>query len=393
MQSRERILLLVVVGLLVLLGGAWGGTRVLDTLRKRRAELAGLEASAARVTLQRAKLSDLEARQARLTERSLPPQVETARTAYGEWLTHLVNHDEVKFAEVEVTQLKETPERGFTRLPFQVKGQATYRQLVRFLEKFYSADHLHKITELHLPVSRDSRDAKVLNVTVMIEALALATSKNKDALSKHPSADNSPEELKAAAHQLLQRHFYRVNQAPEVSLSKTSFTVGNPVKIQVNGSDPDGDGVDKYRLVEGPPWLKQEGKELVSTSNPSVGTYKLAVEVTDAGVPPKSTTKEFTLSVKAEQVPVRSKPEIRKPFDHLSQTFFERLLSRDGEPEAMIKVRTLGTRHALHVGDEVQVDSVKIKVLSIDPENETLEIQLPDGKRRKARLGKSLAAP
>ncbi len=206
----------------------------------------------------------------------------------------------MNFSGVTVEQTKVVADKGFTRLTFQLNGIATYPQLIRFLERFYAADHLHKITTLHMPVGSGP---ELLNVAVTIEALALRSSENKKELSKHPSADNPPDLLQAAVAQLMLRHFYRSNQPPQLTMgASVPATVGRAIRVDLKSNDPDGDKV-AYQLVEGPAWLRLEGATLVATGNPTEGTYPVVVSVTDEGLPPKSASQKFTINVRPAPAP------------------------------------------------------------------------------------------
>src|SRR5262245_43982183 len=147
MQRRERILGLVVAGLVVALVVLWGASRALAMLKERQSELAWLKTEPGRTAVLESQLRGLHDRRARLDERALPAQSELAKVAYADWLTKLVHEPKIELSGVKVTTLEETPdkEHGFTKLKFQVDGHGSYPQLVRLLERFYSADHLHKV--------------------------------------------------------------------------------------------------------------------------------------------------------------------------------------------------------------------------------------------------------
>jgi membrane protease YdiL (CAAX protease family) len=76
--------------------------------------------------------------------------------------------------------------------------------------------------------------------------------------------------------------------------------------------------------------------------------------------------------------------------DHMRFVFLEDVGQSDGKPQATVRARSLGTDHKLRIDDEAEIGGVKFKVLKIDEEGRTIEIQLPDGTRRSAEVGKSL---
>jgi hypothetical protein len=385
LQQRERILLLVVAGLLVALVGVWGASRAVATMRDRQNELNRRTAMAEQEDVRQAELDALGLRLTRLAERSLPRDAEAAKHEYSTWLTGLTKDPAVNFSATNVQSLEAVPdkEHGFTRLRFQVDGQGTYPQLVRFLEKFYAADHLHKITLLRLP---QTKDLNKLPISITIEALSLRDKKKSEGLSTRPSLENPPEELQAHVEQLMRRHFFRANRTPQLGVpSFVTARTDRPVNVPLKGADPDNDKF-TYQLVSGPSWLKLEGGALSSRGNPPQGAHEVTVTITDDGLPAKSETKKFTLRV---DPPPKTQPP--KAFDHTKFAFVEGLLERRGEAEAWLTVRTTGDYHTLHVGSEIDVRGVKVKVLAIDLDARTIEVQLGDGRPRTVPLGKSLA--
>jgi hypothetical protein len=185
------------------------------------------------------------------------------------------------------------------------------------------------------------------------------------------------------------RHFFRLNRAPQLGIpGSVTASTDRPLSIPLKGSDLDGDKF-TYQLVSGPEWLRLEGGVLSSKGNPPQGSHTVSLKITDDGLPPKSETKQLT--IRAQPPPTPPPPRKERPFDHTKYAFVEGLLERGGQPEAWLTVRTLGTYHTLHVGDEIDVKGVKVKVLAIDVDSRSIEVQFGDGNPRTVPLGKSLS--
>ena len=71
----------------------------------------------------------------------------------------------------------------YNAIKFRVKGQGSMDQITSLLHKFYSANHLHKITKLDIrPIDK----AAVLGLDMEVEAISLPGTDRKDTLTKEP---------------------------------------------------------------------------------------------------------------------------------------------------------------------------------------------------------------
>ncbi len=114
--------------------------------------------------------------------RSLPSDVEIARTLYQNWLHETVNKASFRGTKIDAVPVQ--AHRGmFEELKFTIRGQATLQQLTRFLFDFYQQGHLQKISLLQVTPQAKSGD---LELIISVEALALTDAANRDKLTAEP---------------------------------------------------------------------------------------------------------------------------------------------------------------------------------------------------------------
>jgi hypothetical protein len=123
-----------------------------------------------------------EARLAEWQRRSLPSELEAARSLYQNWLLASANEAGFEGLKVESTQGRQ---RGSTyhALRFNVQARTNLDQLTRFLHRFYSAGFLHQILSLSLVPLEEGRK---LEVQFSVEALALAEADRSNKLPQQP---------------------------------------------------------------------------------------------------------------------------------------------------------------------------------------------------------------
>jgi hypothetical protein len=166
-------------------------------------------------------------------------------------------------------------------------------------------------------------------------------------------------------------------------------TAGQSVRIPLAATDAEGDEV-SYQLVSGPDWLKLEGNSLTARSSPrEVRSHDVVVAIADKGFPPKTLTQKLTVRVVAPTKPPPPPPTTK--FDHMKYAILEGMIERGGKSQALVNARTLGKLLTLRIGEEAEVDGVKFKVLDINLNRRTMEIEVAGGQRRTVRSGKSLA--
>jgi len=183
LSKREKVLA-GVVGVFFVAGSAyalWGV--VASPILNRRTVLTAMEQQLEK------KQQDLEAalkakeKMADLRKRSLPPDVNVAKSEYQAWLLklaekHLRNH-KVDVVTVGGTTGGKATRPTFNRFAFMVKGQASLSKLLALLYEFYSAGYLHQVHSLVLKPIPKSTD---LDVTVEVRALSLLDAPARDKL-------------------------------------------------------------------------------------------------------------------------------------------------------------------------------------------------------------------
>jgi hypothetical protein len=182
MQRREQYLLIGLIAAVVLWGGAsMFHSTFVEPLQKKQKELTDLQDS---ISKRQADLIQLAKHRKNLTtwtKRSLPPDAKmgksrpdalNAQRLYQDWL-----HDLAQLSGFE--DLKVSPDRrGVSRdnvyvsVSVKIEADARYDQLCRFLDRFYRADLLHRITALRVQ-SKESEGDPFLQIELEAEGLAV----------------------------------------------------------------------------------------------------------------------------------------------------------------------------------------------------------------------------
>jgi hypothetical protein len=196
MQTREKQLLGVVVGMATLVGGYWLYDSMMGAYTRRTAQIQQLNSDLKKkdnaILLGRQatnKLADWE-------KTSLPSDFEKARSAYSAWLRKVVEDSGIENPNVSSQASKPVyvrssstargvkPEVAFERVPTSVQGKATLDNLTKFLHEFYSAGHMHLIRSLTVTPDKDGKFA----IKASIDALALPSADRTDTLTTVASA-------------------------------------------------------------------------------------------------------------------------------------------------------------------------------------------------------------
>ena len=140
-----------------------------------------------------------------LQKRSLPSDVEVARSLYQGWLLELVEH--VGLTDPNVNSSEPSSKKGlYYSLSFSVRGRGTLEQLVQFLYEFYRAGHLHKVRSIGIsPLSKSGQ----LNLAISIEALSIPGADRADQLTTLTSKRLVSSDLEAY-FPIVERNFFAV---------------------------------------------------------------------------------------------------------------------------------------------------------------------------------------
>lgn len=183
LKKREKIMAISAVALLTVMVLYWfwpSGDKSLAELRDQRDQLTAKVEKAKILAAQAKKSAE---RLAAWQRRALPADPETARSLYHTWLRELV--DRVDFHKQNLTAVEgQSPKGVYTSFTFNIQCQGTLDKLTRFLYEFYSAGHLHKIRSLTI---KPVENSTLLDFTIVIQAMSLPKSTQKDKLTAEPS--------------------------------------------------------------------------------------------------------------------------------------------------------------------------------------------------------------
>jgi hypothetical protein len=163
----------------------------------------------------------------RFKAQSLPSNPEVARSLYQGWLLELVG--QVGLTNPKVDSSEPLNRKGmYHQLSFSLRGRGTLEQLARFLFAFYRVDHLHQIRSLSATPLQGTEE---LDLSVGIEALALAQADRKDRLSTRTSdrlASNKFEDYQVIA----QRNLFGASVTSDATqytfLTSVNYVDGQP---------------------------------------------------------------------------------------------------------------------------------------------------------------------
>ena len=194
MSERTKKIVLGVLGVLVALFAAdqlW--TRMV--VEPRDAAEAKLERGRESKTKMRLQIKAAQKEVDRLEawrKRSLPADVQSARTLYQGWLHKLV--DGAKLEQRYIDSSSPIGRTGYRVLPFTLRGVGTMDQLTELLYAFYRAPHLHRIRTLSIsPIGSSSK----LDLSFAIETLIVDGCDRVDMLATGEGTSLASDDLNA----------------------------------------------------------------------------------------------------------------------------------------------------------------------------------------------------
>lgn len=210
MQQRERFLLKITAVVAFIAAAQFGFMYVQGAFEERQTQrdaleqvLADKEAIVARGKRAQRRLKEWE-------HRSLPSDLDQARSLYQNWLANAV--EKLRFDKAEVTSGPAMPRLNFYhRLPFTVRGTGSLDQVTSLLYEFYKADHLQQIQRLQLtPVGGgfDPRGPSLFDLSLSIEALALPAADRRDKLNDAASDRLAWKELDDYRNPITRRNLF-----------------------------------------------------------------------------------------------------------------------------------------------------------------------------------------
>jgi len=180
MSQREKRLTAVVRSLVLLWGGNWAwqtySTRYNTAVAARSSAATELQSTLGELQRTRAAVRKLRDWQ----QKSLPADVNVAQSQYRAWLLDKLQEASLEIDDVSPRQAGGVASDAYQALTYEVKGEGTLEQVVRFLDTFYRSDQLHKLSVLRL---FPQEDGKRVRVTLSIEALVVSGTKRETGLS------------------------------------------------------------------------------------------------------------------------------------------------------------------------------------------------------------------
>lgn len=370
MTQRERVLSILVGGLVVVLVLWWGMNRYRTAVQQRTTRLANLEDQ--KLQLQQQVLEGhLADRQ--MTEyllRSLPGDAEQARSVYQQWLLTIGKQNNISDLTVDPT----TTMGGdiFQRISFRFSGKADMPDITKLLYDFYAKDYLHLIRDLTIQKVR-SEDKMVLEMA--IDAVALRDA----AADTQPPADRSwriADSLAEYQDPILNRNLFEPpNAAPQFAgNSQIEAVAGRDTPVPLAFRDPEQHQLKIELAEEPPPFVRLDpGSGTLHINADEPRKFSLLVRATDNGYPSRSSEQRLEIEVVEPPEP-EPEPPPQLAFDDATQTVLTGLVHGREDWTAWMHVRTRGETIKLRVGDRFEIGSLKGKVIEVTPKYVALEI-------------------
>lgn len=315
-------------------------------------------------------------------ETSPTSRISDARNQYIVWLTKTLRQD------IGVSLPGVDPGRNLTikseskvvadQLSFTIRPSITLKQLVEFLNAFYSVDTLHRIKLLKLTPKTETVGRKrvrtgQLTAQIQIEVLVLRDGMKRDQFANFYQDAGIP--LEKAMETIVRRDvFGPANNSPTVKVSKSSsYTSGRAISINVTANDADDEDKLSMELIESgvegaelKPDAKGRKAKLAIPGQPA-GKYEFTIRVTDNGLPSKSSEQTFQVTFKEPKKPVVKKAKPKPPPVKYAEgtSITGNLRNADGSRCVMINSRMNSKRYRLKEGESFELDGREWEVTEI----------------------------
>ena len=401
LSQREKMLVWVAVGALVVSLFFGGFFWILSKYNENVSVLQGVQS---RIADQENKtLQGIQAakRKRYYIETSPTSDVSDAKNQYIAWLQKTLRE------EIGVTLAGVNPGRNSTlkfesnvvahQMSFSIRPKLTLKELVKFLNAFYSVDTLHRITSMTLtPITENAGKNRTrtgeLSATIQIEVLSLPDGIRRDKFQPKSRAPGIT--METALKTIVRRDvFGAANNLPSLKVNKSaSYTSGKSVSVRLTASDADEEDVLKMELVETDvEEAKLDSEEggfkgkLIIPGQPA-GKYKFLVRVVDNGLPAKSTEEEIQITFKdpRKTTPPAPKPPPEPPIEMAIETRITgNLKNADGSWSVLIKSRMDGKSYRLSNGESFNLDDRDWKVVDITNNSATFLVDAQEVELRR----------
>jgi hypothetical protein len=410
LSKRERMLALIAGIMLPVFLGLVSLVWFMNSLSRYDVQISELTSQVDHAQMLRKKELEAKRRRQRYLELSLASAPEQAKVQYREWLAGVAQDvfgpngyvlESINSNGMRFNQNVNVGEKLSVRLNVPA---ADLGQLDSFLFRFYDAKILHRISALTAtPIAAKSGPAEQMAPTgkigllIQIEALALAEADKAKVIPDGSSGTLARDLAEYRARIEARNIFGLPNNAPQITSSaEPSEFEGREVDLAISAREPDENDQLKFELVsseiEGATLVQRDPKSRsaqLASAALKPGEYKFKIRVTDSGFPPKSDEREFTLTIKQKEV-IAAKPPPPK-FLHAQEAVVVAIVKdASGKSIAWVHLRTLGKTHKLSVGDSFDLDGASWKLVRIDSESLSLEV---DGKVQTFQIGDHLDKP
>ena len=323
----------------------------------------------------------------KVVTKSLPRSEENASADYQKWLISL--GEESQLYEPRIQNSGELAEKdgSYHLYKYKLTGTGTIENATQLLYGFFSKDYLHRISQFDMRPIPNSAEPDQLNISLDCEVLALGIAKEKQ---EPPSGDSKRfgKSLDEYKQTILGRNLFApTNQPPKLAAKgSASVIVGVPLKHTVEAQELDPKQRLTYELVGDVPrgLLIDKDTGSLTGSIKEIGEYKFDVQVTDNGIPRKSSLQSLTINVKP--LPPAQKPPVQ--FDVASQAMITALIFGGDAPEAWIQSKTESKTYKLRKGDQLKLGGVNGLVKEVGANYMELETE---GRKWVVGLDESLA--
>ena len=386
MNSREK-LLAAGVGLA---GTLFVGSSIVSTIQsgfeKKKNLIASLQKKTSDQELELTAGAVASRKLNKVVTKSLPRLEENATADYQKWLISL--GEDAQLDEPRLQYSGELVERDspYHLYKYKLTGTGTIENATQLLYGFYSKDYLHRISQFGMSPIPNSVEPDQLNISLDCEVLALGIAKEK----QEPPGDSNRfgKSLDEYKETILGRNLFApANQPPKLATKgSASVNVGSPLVHTVEAQELDPKQRITYELVGDVPgglFIDKDAGRLTGSFK-EIGEYKIDVQVTDNGIPRKSSLQSLT--IKVNPLPPTQKPPVQ--FDVASQAIITALIFGGDAPEAWILSKTESKTYKLRKGDQLKLGGVKGLVKEVGANYVELETE---GRKWVVGLDESLA--
>lgn len=380
MTQRERFLAILVGGGVLLVVFQWCFSSYRGAVKQRQTKLSTVN-NQIKTRTEMQLMGELAA--AKMDEyalRSLPSDLNQARSLYTAWLLSVLNSNNAK--DIKVMPSTPMPIRankpdGFdrlaTRLPFNVTANSDIEDFLAILHDIQSKGFLHRIKKVDF---KPSRRGEGMEFSLDIHALALATAPEEPREKDHGAWRVEPD-LEAYTKVILNRNLFEPpNNKPAFSGSRDlEGVIGRDESFTLAFKDSEDHGL-SYELVDAPSNAQIDSRTgTLRIRSDETAELEVTVRATDDGYPKQSTEQTLVIKFVEPPPPEEPAPEPLK-FDDAKQSYLTGLVQGANDWTAWINVRTQGKTLKLRVGDEFQIGSVRGTIASINADK--VEIKLED---------------